>query len=188
MKLSLVVTILSQLFFVSEVALSLSRRSKSGAKSNDRGSLWALWIILMSGVFFGVFATNYWPQTRLHPVATWQVIGCVMMILGGGLRWWSIIYLGRFFTVNVAVHDQHRVVDTGPYRYVRHPSYAGAVVAFLGLACGLASWVSIVAIATATFLAYGWRIRVEEQALTGALGENYAQYMQRTKRLVPGIY
>jgi protein-S-isoprenylcysteine O-methyltransferase len=188
MNLPRLVMILSYSFFVSELALSFSRRSKSGAKTADRGSLWFLWVILMGGVAFGIFATNAWPHTRLAPMATWQIAGCILMIAGGALRWWAILYLGKFFTVNVAIHDQHRVVDSGPYRYIRHPSYTGALLSFFGLALGLASWVSIATIVVATLVAYAWRMQVEERALSSALGENYVQYMRRTKRLVPGIY
>ena len=69
--------------------------------------------------------------------------GCALFRLGLMLRWYSIIYLGRFFTVNVAIHSGHEIIDTGPYRYIRHPSYTGALLAFLGLALTLANWVSL---------------------------------------------
>lgn len=142
----------------------------------------------MAGTCFAGFATNAWPQTRLQPYASWQMAGIILLLLGLALRWWSIVYLGRFFTVNVAVHASHRVVDSGPYRFIRHPSYSGAVLALLGLACGMDSWVSLLSVAVASIVAYTWRIRVEEQALVVGLGEAYVRYQARTKRLIPGIF
>lgn len=188
MKLSTLVFVLSMVFFVSEIALSFFRRSKDGAQTKDRGSLWLLWVVLIIGVQLGAFASNAWPQTRLPHIELWQVAGCALMVTGFVLRWWSILYLGQFFTVNVAVHEGHRVVDSGPYRYVRHPSYTGALLAFLGLSFGFASWLSILLVMIPACFAYAWRMRVEERALATALGGAYESYMRRTKRLVPVIY
>ena len=104
------------------------------------------------------------------------------------LRWYSIYHLGRFFTVNVAIHSGHEIIDTGPYKRIRHPSYTGALLAFLGLALCLDNWVSLALIVLPTVLAFGHRISIEEHALANALGSPYTSYMRRTKRLVPWIY
>ena len=111
-----------------------------------------------------------------------------MFAAGLALRWYAILYLGRFFTVNVAISRDHRLIDTGPYRLIRHPSYTGALMAFLGLGVCIGNWASLAAMLIPTLLVFSWRIRVEEQALMAALGEPYRIYMQRTKRLVPAIY
>jgi protein-S-isoprenylcysteine O-methyltransferase len=188
MNLSNFVFILGMIFFASELALSLFRRSKSKAQSKDGGSLWLLWVVIFVGVQGGAYATNAWPHTRFPQMERWQMAGCVILLAGLALRWWSILYLGRFFTVNVAVHEGHRVVDSGPYRYVRHPSYTGALIAFLGLSLGFGSWLSVLLVMLPTWLAYAWRIRIEERTLAEALGENYRGYIRRTKRLVPLVY
>ena len=64
-------------------------------------------------------------------------------VVGIAIRWYAIVYLGRFFTVNVAIAADHRLIDSGPYRFVRHPSYIGALMAFLGLGLTLGNWVSL---------------------------------------------
>lgn len=115
------------------------------------------------------------------------MIGLVLFAGGIALRWWSIAVLGKFFTVDVAISDQHRVVDTGPYRFVRHPSYTGALVALLGLGLCLGNWLSMLCLMTPITAAFLWRIRVEERALVAALGENYLNYARRTKRLIPFV-
>ncbi len=76
----------------------------------------------------------------------------------------------------------------GPYRIVRHPSYTGALMAFLGLALCLANWASLAVLLVQIFLVFRWRVHVEEAALIDALGEPYRDYMKRTKRLIPGVY
>jgi hypothetical protein len=99
----------------------------------------------------------------------------VALFVGGMvLRWYSIIHLGRFFTVNVAIAADHQLVETGPYRFVRHPSYTGALLAFIGFAIVLRNWASVLVISLPIAFAFLYRINVEERALVQALGERYS--------------
>jgi protein-S-isoprenylcysteine O-methyltransferase Ste14 len=104
------------------------------------------------------------------------------------LRWWAIVVLGRFFTVDVTIARDHQLVDAGPFRVVRHPSYAGVLFAFIGFALAVANWAAMLVILVPIFAAFVHRMNVEERALTAALGDRYVGYMQRTKRLVPFVY
>jgi protein-S-isoprenylcysteine O-methyltransferase len=104
------------------------------------------------------------------------------------LRWWAIITLGRFFTVDVTIEKDHELVERGPFRFVRHPSYTGVLVAFIGFALTLQNWGAILVVLVPIFIAFVRRMNVEEEALQGALGQRYAEYMKRTKRLVPLVY
>jgi protein-S-isoprenylcysteine O-methyltransferase Ste14 len=96
--------------------------------------------------------------------------------------------LGRFFTYNVAVHAGQTVVEAGPYRYIRHPSYTGALITLVGVGLALGNWAALLAILVCTGIAYAYRISVEESALVAALGEPYKEYMRRTRRLVPFLF
>jgi protein-S-isoprenylcysteine O-methyltransferase len=116
------------------------------------------------------------------------MIGVLVFAVGMVLRIYSIIYLGRFFTVNVAIAPDHLLIDSGPYRFVRHPSYTGLLMLFFGLGLGIGNWVSIAVIVIPVFAALWWRMRIEEAALLEALDESYRCYMKRAKRLVPKIY
>jgi protein-S-isoprenylcysteine O-methyltransferase Ste14 len=95
--------------------------------------------------------------------------------------------LGRYFTFNVAVHAGQTVVEAGPYRYIRHPSYTGALITVVGLGLVLGNWAGMIALVACVGTGYAYRIWVEESALVLALGEPYRAYMGRTRRLVPFV-
>jgi protein-S-isoprenylcysteine O-methyltransferase len=96
--------------------------------------------------------------------------GLALFILGLALTMWAYRTLGRFFSLIVQVQTDHRVVDTGPYRFVRHPGYAGVLLGFLGLGLALQSWAALVVMAVATPAALAYRLRLEEQFLVTELG------------------
>jgi protein-S-isoprenylcysteine O-methyltransferase Ste14 len=81
--------------------------------------------------------------------------------------------------------EDHRVVEKGPYRVVRHPSYTGVLITFIGLGLAVQSWGALLVLLGVFSLSFGYRMRVEEKALLSELGEDYASYMKRTKRLIP---
>src|SRR3546814_19623091 len=106
------------------------------------------------------------------------------MLAGMPLRWWSIRVLARHFTVGVTIHPGHELVRPGPYRLLRHPSYTGLLMTFLGFALGLGHWLSPAAMLPVA-LALLWRIQVEERVLAPAFADHYAAYASETRRLVP---
>ncbi|MCU1302401.1 MAG: putative methyltransferase [Candidatus Sulfotelmatobacter sp.] len=107
------------------------------------------------------------------------------MVAGAAFRWYSASLLGKYFTFDVATHSGQTVVERGPYRYIRHPSYTGALVSLFGFGLALGNWAGLVASVGCLGVAYAYRIPVEEGALVSALGEPYRQYLARTWRLVP---
>lgn len=173
---------------LSEAALGIFKRSGSASRDADRSSLRVLWIVILCSVAAAILAALLLPQGRSAWLARVYPLGVAIFAAGLALRWYAIVYLGRFFTVDVAIAADHRVVDSGPYRYVRHPSYTGALLAFLGIGMCIGNWVSLVAVTVPIAWAFMRRIRVEEAALHAALGESYAAYARRTKRLVPFAY
>ena len=180
--------ILGPLWGASELCLTLFKRSKSGAVSKDRHSLGIIWLVTLTAVALGIVAAYQLPFCRLPASRESTVIACGLLILGAALRWYAILYLGRFFTVNVAIHSDHQVVDSGPYHFIRHPSYTGSLLTMVGFSMSLNNWASFVIILLPCLAVTLWRIRVEEQALRGALGDRYSVYMRRTRRLIPLVY
>jgi protein-S-isoprenylcysteine O-methyltransferase len=183
-------TILSAIYVVSEFGLSAFKRARSGtSRLADRGSLALMWLVIGCSMFLAFQLKYGLPQFGFQSFAApATAIGTVLFVTGLAVRWYAIIYLGRFFTVNVAIANDHRLIDGGPYRCVRHPSYSGALLAFSGLGLCIGNWASIAVMGIPILAVFLWRIHVEEAVLLLGLGTQYQSYMDRTKRLIPGIY
>jgi protein-S-isoprenylcysteine O-methyltransferase Ste14 len=95
--------------------------------------------------------------------------------------------LGRFFTVDVRIHPNQTVVDRGPYRWVRHPTYTGLVLFFVGVGLAVSNWASLVVLALVPTFGLLVRIHSEERALLVGLREDYRRYAATHRRLFPGI-
>ncbi len=181
--------LLGLLYLISELLLTATRRSRSrtGTKQ-DRSTLGVLWLVIIGSVAAGIYVAKYWPATALPHHQSFAFAGVMLFVAGLLLRWWAIITLGRFFTVDVTIERDHELVERGPFRMVRHPSYTGVLLAFVGFALSLGNWVALLVILLPIGVAFIHRMNVEEDALSGALAPQYTDYMRRTKRLVPFIY
>jgi protein-S-isoprenylcysteine O-methyltransferase len=181
---------LSAVYAASEIGVSVLKRADAGtARIADRGSLYLLWIVIGGSLFFAFSLSASLPSLGLGSLSgPARVPGVLLFVAGLAIRWYAIMYLGRFFTVNVAIAGDHKLVDGGPYRYVRHPSYSGGLMALAGLGLCLGNWAGIALATIPSLLAFLWRMRVEEAALQQGLGAPYRAYMDRTKRLIPGVY
>jgi protein-S-isoprenylcysteine O-methyltransferase Ste14 len=176
-------------YLVSEVLLGISKRSqRSAASRHDRNSLRILWTIITTAIFAGVQVARHWHAAALPHPRAFAVTGALVFVAGVVLRWWAIVQLGRFFTVDVAIAADHQLIESGPYRLVRHPSYTGALLAFLGFSLSIGNWAAVITIMVPIFAAFVYRMHVEERALTSALGDSYLSYAGRTKRLIPYVY
>ncbi|MEP6604348.1 MAG: isoprenylcysteine carboxylmethyltransferase family protein, partial [Spartobacteria bacterium] len=156
--------------------------------SRDRHSLALLWLSILLSVALAILVAGNFAAAALPHRRALYFVGLILFVAGIVLRWWAIIILGKFFTVDVAIAKEHRVIESGPYRFVRHPSYTGALIAFVGFGFCLANWLSILCLIIPIAAAFLWRIHVEERALLDALGDDYRSYMQRTRRLLPFVY
>jgi protein-S-isoprenylcysteine O-methyltransferase Ste14 len=158
-----------------------------GASGRDR-SFVPLTLAVVGGMALGQFVARRAGLTLPGP-GWWPVaLGVVVFVLGLALRACAVRELGRFFKFTVVVQSDHRVVDTGPYRLIRHPSYTGLLVVELGLGIMLGTWLSIPACLLPPLAAFAIRLLTEERVLARELGEPYRAYMVRTKRLVPGVW
>jgi protein-S-isoprenylcysteine O-methyltransferase len=178
---------LGAIYGISELILALTRRSGQRGVSRDRYSLAILWSVILLSFWLSIQCVPWFPEATLpHRRATY-LLGLTFFSFGLILRWYSIWYLGKYFTVDVAIAPEQRVIKTGPYRFIRHPSYTGALCAFVGFVLFLGNWMSILCVVP-IIGAFLWRIHVEERALVDALAEDYRVYMQGTRRLIPWIY
>ena len=181
--------LIGTIYFVSELLLTLTRRSRGkGYARQDQSSLRLIWIVISASVVAGIYITRYWRAAAIPHAANFASLGLILFAIGILVRWWAIIALGRFFTVDVRIAPDHQLVESGPYRWVRHPSYTGVVLAFIGFGLTTGNWAALLVINVPIFFTFLYRMHVEELALIDGLGEVYIAYMTRTKRLVPFIY
>ncbi len=176
------------IFWVSELLVANRKRATRGTdRTEDRGSLRVIVVLFWSGWLAARLSFGLFPQASFDSAPLFYV-GLGLMGCGALLRWWSIATLGHFFTVNVAIRTGHRVVTSGPYQLLRHPSYTALLMVFLGIGLCMGNTLSIAVIMLSTTVALLYRMRIEEKLLLSGLGEEYRAYMSRTKRLIPGLY
>ena len=144
-----------------------------------------LWLVIFVSIAAGIFVTFRWREAQVMQGRAVAYAGIGLFVAGLCLRWWAIITLGRFFTVDVTIEKDHEVVERGPFRLVRHPSYSGVLLAFFGFALTLGNLAALLVILVPIFAAFAYRMRVEEEALTAALGSRYTDQRRRTKPLAP---
>jgi len=174
-------------WFLSEIFLNRLFQSKTN-KSNDldKNSLRFIWLSIFLSITLGVLSSIYFKVPILNSGLV-NLSGLVFIILGIIVRLIAIKTLGAFFTVDLAVHDNHHLVNTGMYKYVRHPSYSGSLLSFLGFGLCFNNWISLAVILIPVFISFWYRICVEENLLEQNKLE-YTDYKKHTKRLIPFIY
>src|SRR5689334_12705104 len=113
------------IYGLSEMLLTIVTRRGQRDASADAGSLRLIWIVVGASITAQFFVAGAFPAAMFRDVELARAVGIGAFVLGAALRWYAIFYLGRYFTVDVRVAEHQHVVDTGPYRFIRHPSYTG---------------------------------------------------------------
>ncbi len=169
------------------VSVGAVRTSRVGIKDRhvDLGSLFFL-----VGIFVAIMVPVYdWTHTatRTSSVA-WIAVGLGLVVAGTGLDVVAVRTLDRSFAAVAMLLPAQRLVQEGPYRYIRHPIYAAVLLWGIGLALILASLVAVVA--TLLFLAPAITLRIlsEERLLLEQFGDDYRTYCKRTRRLIPFVW
>lgn len=168
----------------------MSRRQKSErniSKSGDKGSIWLLFITISIGYWLA-FACASTRFGRIYHWNTFLIIGFILAIIGLIIRVTSILTLKRQFTYTVTKIDNHELIETGLYGYIRHPGYLGQLIIFLGISTSLSNWLSVLMMIVPVLLGYLNRIRIEEKFMIEQMGQKYLDYQKRTKKLIPAIY
>ncbi len=176
----------SMAFLVSEVILSRVRRS--GTMVRDGGSLrglhWTIGISITLGVTLMFTGIGWYPFDLVWRSA----LSIGLLVVGAVIRWTAIRQLGKRFTVAVEIQSDHTLMRSGLYRFMRHPSYSGLMLQFLGLTVYFNNWITQLLILIPITISMLYRIRVEERALLEQFGDDYANYMRQTARLIPGLW
>lgn len=189
MNATILLLAISAIWVLSEIIMGRLTYSHSDTETaSDRHSLRILWLTIIPsvsiGVFLGMRGIGFIPG-----ISRWVFpLGLFLIVAGLIVRWTAVFTLRHYFTSNVRILPEHRLVQSGPYRFIRHPAYSGALLSFLGLGLVFANWLSLLIIFVPVTAAFLYRIRVEEAALREAFGETYRAYCRKTRRLIPGVY
>ena len=168
------------------IAFSIARRDGSEPAVTDRVAtlLKLAFVVVLCAASF---------DNRAHPIDPFrpspaQLAGIFLIAAGLDLRRRSMAALGHHFSIKVVVLDDHRLIEEGPYRTLRHPNYAGLVLVMIGTAVVLESPLALLAVLAVWLPALVLRIRHEESVLARHFGAAWTSYAARTARLVPRLY
>jgi protein-S-isoprenylcysteine O-methyltransferase Ste14 len=173
-----------------EIALVIRDRLQGKGKTGkDQGTrtinFVAIFVAMFASGSLGQFPQFWFPGGRTLAVY-W--IGFFILVCGAVLRIWSVAVLGRSFRTTVEVSTNQQVVQRGPYKLIRHPSYSGILLMCLGYGIANESWLSLIIAVGLPLIALLYRIHIEEDALVAGIGPAYREYQQHSKKLIPGIW
>ena len=117
-----------------------------------------------------------------------QYIALVLLSIGLALRFSAVLSLGRFFSTTVITQHQHILIDSGPYKFIRHPAYTGLLISFFAAGLAMGDMLAMLFLLFPVTYVLNQRIRIEEQLLIEHFGQVYYDYCQRTRKLIPWLY
>jgi protein-S-isoprenylcysteine O-methyltransferase Ste14 len=157
-----------------------------GGRERDRGTRVLIALTLGAAVGLAAAAPSIAPSLRMPGAA--RVLGVIVMWLGLATRVWAIAALGSAFRTTVEVDPGQAVVSSGPYKWIRHPSYTGLLLITTGFGLAVGNWLALAVGLLLPLPGILWRISVEEAELERVLGAAYGAYRARTTRLIPGLW
>jgi len=185
MTIPIIATVIRGLWLIAEWIHSLNHKAESAERDKYSRTVWDVGSCIgVIGVVVGFTDVGH-IETDSKLLA---LGGIVVVFVGLAIRWTAIYTLGRYFTRTVTIKNGHRIIQTGLYRHLRHPSYTGALLAHVGLGLAFTNWLSFILIFVPISAAALYRMRIEEDALVQAFGGEYVEYITHTQRLIPKVY
>jgi protein-S-isoprenylcysteine O-methyltransferase Ste14 len=176
-------------WIAAEVFLARRTALQAGSVLNtERRSQRVLWISILISLSLALWFKNLaWAPIKLEYLPRQAL---AMLIFGAGLylRYAAVSELGRFFTTNVAIQQEHRLIKEGPYRWLRHPAYTGLLIALFAAGVAMGDYIALALLLTPTVWAFSRRIEIEERMLLTEFGSVYAEFCGSTWRLIPWVY
>jgi len=162
---------------------------KGTGQKKDRGSFILIMVLITVGITTAFYAPHLWPWATItlpRDQTFWTAIA--MIWAGIALRVWAVLTLGKHFRTSVRILDDHKLVTSGPYRFLRHPSYTGGLITVFGVGLALGNWISLAAAFAGIFISYSVRIFVEEKALREHFGAAFDAHAKRTWAVLPPVW
>jgi protein-S-isoprenylcysteine O-methyltransferase Ste14 len=191
MELYIIILIIIPVIWFTYEAWLIYRDRKQGKGNTqiDQGTRY----LNIFGLIFGIsgaailsgISTFFFPGAR-SPIYFWFGVG--IMLMGLALRIWAVQTLGNAFRTTIETHINQKVINSGPYKLIRHPSYTGLLLICLGYGIAIQNWLSLACAVITPLLVLLYRIHVEEPVLLASMGEEYREYQKHTKKILPWIY
>ncbi|HUL43642.1 MAG TPA: isoprenylcysteine carboxylmethyltransferase family protein [Bacteroidota bacterium] len=188
MPFSTFIRLLCFIWIASEILLAIIKRSQPGDKKVEKSSVLSFWTTIAVSITLASYLGYQEFGHIRSEFNVLRIVGIILIAIGIIIRWIAIFSLKRQFTVDVAITKDHRLITGGIYRYIRHPSYTGALLSFFGLGLTIPNYFSFPVLFLPICSVFLYRIHVEESALLGAFGDEYRHYCASTKKLIPGVY
>ncbi|WP_409300619.1 methyltransferase family protein [Peribacillus sp. SCS-155] len=187
-EIGLIAEIIFYLWVLSEIAIFIKtklQRKDVASENKDKGSV--RFIVL--GIFICIAIDQLCNFLKLGYVNTaYSELGSILIIVGMCIRLWAVTALGRHFSLVVSVDSKQEIIQSGPYRIVRHPSYTGLLVTFIGIGLAFNTWTGSLFSFVFFIIVFGYRIRIEEKALIDMFPDEYPGYIRKTSSLIPFVW
>ena len=175
--------------------LVLAQFNKKASRSASWRSAWGLRLAVIAGVLVILSFRRHAPAglvasinrtLSIHPGIAAQWVGVGLCLAGFGFAFWARLHLGRNWGMPMSMRQDHELVTSGPYAYVRHPIYTGLMLAMIGSALAVRLlWLVLLPLYFVYFLISA---RAEEKMMVAQFPDAYPAYRRRTKMLIPFVF
>lgn len=156
-------------------------------EENRDTSFW--WIVIGMIAAFFLPPIEYLLLPAVLPRLNWmEIAGLILVFTGSALFIWARRTLGKFYSGHVSVVEGQPLITSGPYRFIRHPAYAGYLLIALGVAVGYSSLLGFIVVPFVLLPSVIYRLSFEDKLLAEHFGEEYRQYAEKVARLIPRIW
>jgi protein-S-isoprenylcysteine O-methyltransferase Ste14 len=157
-----------------------ARQSGKPAKQVDRRARWG---ILLVGISYGLlWQSRFWERSP----RPWQTaLSILFFALASLLSWTGARALGRQWRIDAGLSDDHELITSGPYRFVRHPIYTSMLGVLLGTGSLITPWWLLLPSLLLFVIGTEIRVRVEDHLLASSFGDRFVEYRQRVPAYIP---
>ena len=172
----------------SEAYNSFRLLARGPEQKKDFGTFIMIWVVVILSVAIAFTSPLFNVPLIMDNQELLTSLGIILIVTGVAVRRLAIKTLGKFFTMNVVIQDDHRLCRSGLYQHIRHPAYTGMIIAFLGVGIGVGNWLALFIPVMPVTITLLHRIKLEERALMETFGNDYLDYKKEVKCLFPLIY
>lgn len=183
-----IIFMLSELFiFIFNIWSTFSSSKQSSVKKikGDKGSYFLIVIGFIAIIFLNPICRKNTPF--VFPVLLFW-IGAILIILGILLRVYSVFTLRNYFTLSVQVNSAQKIIQSGPYKQLRHPAYSGSLLSLIGVAICFRSLLGLLLSLLIMAIIYSYRIKIEEKILENNFPSTYSDYKNKTYKIIPFVW